>query len=54
LDAQKRAFVECGWRAIDLSNECAAYYGVSGKVANHVLFVRNLRGPLGDRRDLGE
>lgn len=43
LDRQRAGFEAMGCTAIDLSPEQTALYGVTGKVANHVLFVRGLR-----------
>ena len=47
LDAQARAFAGRGWRVIRLEPEQAAWYGLSGRVDNHVIFVRNLAVPGG-------
>jgi hypothetical protein len=45
LARQADAFVECGWSAFHLDDDLARHYGVSGAVANHALFIKNLRMP---------
>lgn len=45
LHDQAAAFRAHGYEAFDLSDELARRFGVSGAVANHALFVRNLPVP---------
>ncbi len=45
LRAQADAFRACGWESWDLSDALAARYGMSGAVANHALFMKNLAAP---------
>jgi len=45
LRTQAAAFCGCGWAGYDLSDELAGYYGISGRVASHALFVKNLAVP---------
>jgi hypothetical protein len=45
LAAQRSAFREHGFDAYELPVELARRYGVTGRVANHPLFVRELPGP---------
>jgi hypothetical protein len=46
LDRQRALFEGMGCKAVDLTRELAVRYGVTGKVANHVLFSRGLKQPL--------
>jgi hypothetical protein len=45
LHRQRRLFEDMGCETLDLSPRRAARYGVTGRVANHVLFVRGLKKP---------
>lgn len=47
LAEQRRAFLNRGWSVYELSPEQAGYYGVSGAVENHPLFLNNLHAPKG-------
>ncbi len=47
LKAQDMAFAACGWDRYELTLEQAAYYGVTGRVENHPLFLKNLHAPKG-------
>ncbi len=42
LDRQRERFKFHGYRCFELSQQQAARYGVTGNVANHALFTRNL------------
>lgn len=42
LDRQRERFRHHGYRCFELPRELAARYGVTGTVANHALFTRNL------------
>jgi hypothetical protein len=42
LDAQRTAFLECGWIVHELSKQQAAYYGMGGTVENNPLYLKNL------------
>jgi hypothetical protein len=53
LDRQRRLFEVMGCEAVDLSPKLAARYGVTGRVANHVLFIRGLRQPPQASRQAG-
>lgn len=48
LRRQKEVFQDCGWTAFDLDDRTASYYGLCGDVANHALFLKNLK----DRRQV--
>jgi len=45
LAAQVAAFITEGWEAWELTDDLAAWYGVSGAVENHPIFLRNLVPP---------
>ena len=45
LRRQAEVFQECGWQAYDMSGFQASWYGVSGAVANHPLFIKALPPP---------
>jgi hypothetical protein len=45
LRRQAEVFQDCGWTALDLTDTLALYYGVSGAVANHALFLKNIAAP---------
>lgn len=45
LQAQAKAFADCGWHGINLTDVWAKHYGVDGAVANHALFVKGLDVP---------
>lgn len=47
LEQQRCAFLDCGWTACELSEEQSAYYGVSGRVENHPLYLKNITPPKG-------
>ena len=47
LEAQTAAFLDCGWTALDVPVAVLPRYGLTGRVRNHMLFVRNLSKPEG-------
>jgi Methyltransferase domain len=53
LDRQQMLFEVMGCEALDLSPKLAARYGVTGRVANHALFVRGLKKPPAVTRQPG-
>lgn len=45
LQSQAEAFGACGWTVLDLSERQARSYGLTGRVENHALFLKNLHVP---------
>lgn len=45
LRTQRETFEECGWTVHELSEAQAVYYGVSGSVENHPLYLKNITPP---------
>jgi hypothetical protein len=48
LHRHAELFRRCGWTAFELDEQTASYFGISGDVLNHPLFLKNLKAPALD------
>ena len=45
ITTQNETFRELGYEVFDISDKLSRYYGISGTIENHALFIKNLTAP---------